>query len=345
MAAADRKATLTRRPCHAFTLVELLVVIAIIGILVALLLPAVQSAREAARRVQCTNNLRSIGLACLNYETANRTLPPASTNSPAETLNSLGWQVFILPYLEEYSLDSGVRDQYAETAETLDFANRIQLPIYSCPSDPDLDETRGRKFDWMRVMSYAGVLGSYASREEVNDCGPSDRCVGAESGNFGPVNLDGLLGVDLAVPLRMATDGTSNTAMAGERWYQLRTWTFGSYYEQRDAGQSPPPRPPRGPQMLTAVSSAKNFSRTAPINADLDRTGFYVLHRDEDRPAIPDGAPRTLLYNNLPFGSFHPGGAHFVFGDGSVRLLQEDLDVEVYLAIGSRDGGETVSEN
>ncbi|MEO0530277.1 MAG: DUF1559 domain-containing protein, partial [Planctomycetota bacterium] len=81
-----------------FTLVELLVVIAIIGILVALLLPAVQAAREAARRNECANNLKQISLACLNYEAARRALPPAASNTPIERDNSLGWQVAILPY-------------------------------------------------------------------------------------------------------------------------------------------------------------------------------------------------------------------------------------------------------
>lgn len=330
---------------RAFTLVELLVVIAIIGVLVALLLPAVQAAREAARNTECKNQLKNIVLACLNYESALRTLPPAATNAAMARDNSIGWQVRILPYLEENAITDEVRANEAETAETLEFANTVQLKNYSCPSDPDIEDVRGRKYNWAGVMSYSGILGSYHSRADVDDCGPQDLCVGGESvAVFGPVNLDGLLGVAFAVPTRRATDGLSNTAMIGERWYQLRTWTFGSYYRQRDDGQDGSPRPPRGPQSETAVSAAKNVSRDVPINANLDRVGYYQLHLDDDRPALPAGAAKTLAFNDLPFGSFHPGGANFGFGDGSVRFLQDDTDADVYVALASRNGEEVVSE-
>ena len=326
----------------AFTLVELLVVIAIIGILVGLLLPAVQAAREAARRTECKNNLRGLALACLNFESAQRALPPASTNSPAARLNSLGWQVFILPYIEQGAVSENIHSNYAETAETLDLANRLVISQYNCPSDPEIESVRGRKFDWMRVMSYAGVLGSYFSREGITDCGRRDRCVGGESVEFGPVNLDGLLGVASTTPLRKVTDGVSKTALLGERWYQLRTWTFGSYYQERDPGNGAVPQPPRGPQSMTAVSSAKNLDRRSPLNADLNSTGYYVLHLPTDRPALPLDAELKLAYNNLPFGSFHSGGANFAFGDASVRFITDEIDIDLYLAMASRDGGEVV---
>lgn len=326
------------KPSRGFTLVELLVVVAIIGILVALLLPAVQAAREAARRSQCSNNLKNITLACLNYESASRALPPASTNSPAPIVNSLGWQVYILPYIEEASVAADIWSNYAEDAEQLELANSLALPMYRCPSDPEIETVRGRKYDYMRVMSYAGVLGSYASRSNVTECGRRDACVGEDAGNFGVVNRDGLLSVAKATPLRRATDGLSKTALVGERWYQLRTWTFGSYY-QNNAGTSL-----KEPLPVTAVSSAKNFDRRSPINANLDQTGYYERHLDGDRPALPAGAEQTMKYNNLPFGSFHSGGSHFALGDGSVRFTTDDLDEAVYLALGSRDGGEVVSD-
>ncbi|QDT70127.1 hypothetical protein MalM25_30720 [Planctomycetes bacterium MalM25] len=330
----------------AFTLVELLVVVAIIGILIALLLPAVQAARESARRGECANNLRNISLACLNYESARRGLPPASSNTPVERDNSLGWQVSILPYLEENALATNIDANYAERAESLALANDVVVPQYQCPSDPDIETERGRKYD-IRVMSYAGVLGSYYSRAGVNQCDPAtgDACVGDDATNdFGPVNLDGLMVVDRRNPLRRATDGLSKTALVGERWYQLRTWTFGSFYQERDPGAGPATSPPRGPQMKTAVSSAKNFDRRYPPNADLARVGYYRLHLEGDRPALPAGAPKTIRYNNLPFGSFHPGGTHFALGDGSVRFTTDALDEAAYLALGSRNGGEVVAD-
>ncbi|QDU88195.1 hypothetical protein Pla175_15670 [Pirellulimonas nuda] len=326
------------------TLVELLVVVAIIGVLAALLLPAVQSAREAARASDCKSHLRNIALACANYESARRALPPASNNSPAEKLNSLGWQVFILPYVEEAAVAADIQDNYAETAETLELANSVQIPLYQCSSDPEIEDERGRKYTSMRVMSYAGVLGSYASRAGVQQCKRGDDCVGGDVPLLGPVNKDGLMGVDTAVPVRRVSDGMSKTALVGERWYQLRTWTFGSYYRQRDSGQAVAGRPPRGPQMQTAVCSAKNLSREAPLNADLNATGYYADHLPENRPPMPDGAAQTISFNNLPFGSFHPGGGHFALGDGSVRFVEDDIDADAYLALASRDGGELATE-
>jgi len=334
-------------PAHraAFTLVELLVVVAIIGILVALLLPAVQAAREAARRSQCQNQIKNISLACLNFEAAQRVLPPAATNTPETRDNSLGWQVLILPYLEEVALADGVQSIYrgAEDAEALTAANNTVVSVYQCPSDPEIETERGRKYD-IRVMSYAGVLGSFLSRMGINECGPQDECVGSDNGSFGAVNLDGLMRVASATPLRRVTDGLSKTAMLGERWYQLRTWTFGSYYSDRDPGAGPEGVTPRRPQSMTAVSSAKNFDRRAPPNADLDTVGYYERHLPENRPALPPDAELTLKFNNLPFGSFHPGVTHFGLGDGSVRAVQDDIEEEVYLALGSRNGGEVVSD-
>ena len=172
----------------AFTLVELLVVIAIIGILVALLLPAIQSAREAARRTSCVNGLKNIALACLNYESSKGSLPPGSTLAAPNkgTASGIGWPVLILPYVEESTVSEKViaaykttGDAYADdsTNTTTNGAmvsmNSLMLPVYLCPSDPDLkyqqekygttDAAKARK-----GMSYAGVMGSYYSRTGVS---------------------------------------------------------------------------------------------------------------------------------------------------------------------------------
>src|SRR4051812_7524731 len=101
MRASKQRFELLKANLGGFTLVELLVVIAIIGILVALLLPAIQSAREAARRTKCINNLKNVGLACLNYESSKNSYPPSSTNANDVAINGLSWEVLILPFIEE----------------------------------------------------------------------------------------------------------------------------------------------------------------------------------------------------------------------------------------------------
>src|SRR3990172_12884294 len=132
-----RMAGLTRRA--GFTLVELLVVIAIIGILVALLLPAIQAARAAAQRTQCQNNLKNIALACLNYENTKKELPPGSTNTNIAQGSGLGWPVLILPYVEESSVSEEAIEVYKRTPDAygsaLDKLNSLLLPLYLCPSD------------------------------------------------------------------------------------------------------------------------------------------------------------------------------------------------------------------
>ncbi len=187
----NRKSSATRSGVRqsAFTLVELLVVIAIIGILVALLLPAIQSAREAARRTKCVNNLKNIGLACLNYESTNKAYPPSSTiakNSSYQTANGLSWNVLILPYVEESGVgalikayidsyhsahtnndgtpsDPDVYDSNFSTASTQDFS------LFQCPSDTSIEIAD--KFNaTYKSSSYGGVAGSYKSRPGALAC-------------------------------------------------------------------------------------------------------------------------------------------------------------------------------
>ena len=344
----------------AFTLVELLVVIAIIGVLIALLLPAVQSAREAARRLQCQNNEKNIALAVLNYETTKKTLPPGSTISKIQRGSGLGWPVLILPYIEQ----SGVSEQAVELFEEvgdaysgddrMDELNKLLLPMYLCPSDPDLRNQAEKFGDRERKgMSYAGVSGSYYSRTGV--C-PATRegehdCVATNVNDlFGPNNFDGLLVMGWPVEIRSATDGMSNTTLIGERTYQIRAWMIGAYW----SGSTLPPPPrvrgalrptPEGPQPTTAFFASKNINDVALINHN-PYDGCYIGHDNSsgDRPEVPDSTPRIISVNNLPFASRHPGGANFGFGDGSVRFLQESIDVELYLAYGSRNGDDRVTE-
>lgn len=359
----------TRRCRSAFTLVELLVVIAIIGILVALLLPAIQAAREAARRTSCTNSIKNIALACLNYESSKGALPPGSTLAPNKggTPSGLGWPVLILPYIEESTVSESaiasykaLGDAYADdnNSGVTNALNGMLLPMYLCPSDPELKNQQEKYGSSVAAknrkgMSYAGVMGSFFSRTSTCNTTakqPGKYCIwGSQSPSdlLGPNNYDGLLIQDWPVKLKQVSDGTSKTLLIGERTYQIRAWMIGAYYS---GGTDPPssarsPVQPAGPQPTTAFFACKNINNVALVNHD-PYTGCYIGHsnQDGDRPTVPDTTPRIISCNNLPFGSYHPQGANFALGDGSVRWVPQDIDTALYLALGSRNGDEAVSQ-
>jgi prepilin-type N-terminal cleavage/methylation domain-containing protein len=343
-----------RSRVRGFTLVELLVVIAIIGVLVALLLPAIQAAREAARRTQCIDNLKNVATACLNYESGQKTLPPGSTNTHIVQGSGLGWPVLILPYIEQSGVSQEAVAKFKAAPDAygaaLDALNTLLLPMYLCPSDPEL-KSQSEKFGNAnrKGMSYAGVSGSYYARTGI--C-PKTRdgghyCVwasGSPTDILGPNNYDGLMIQDWPVPLRQATDGTSDTFLVGERNYQIRAWMIGAYWNGTPDPKPPNPQTaPDGPQPSTAFFACKNISDKVAINHD-PYTGQYIGHDNSlgDRPQVPTTTPRTLSVNNLPFASFHTGGVNFSFGDASVRFISESIDVATYLAFGSRNGDDIV---
>ena len=353
-----------RPPRRAFTLVELLVVIAIIGVLVALLLPAVQAAREAARRSSCQNNLKNCALGCLNYENAKGALPPGAVNGGGQSFdhNGMSWSLITLPYMEQDALNSQVnakiRDrQLNNPTDTYDAYEAMRdygdsVTIFTCPSDAEsIDQTSAAASANYRASSYGGVMGSYASRRGVTNClettrgkGP-DECAGSRDGYFGAVNFDGLLTQDMPIELRTATDGLSNTLMIGERWYQVRGWAVGLYWtENTDSpGRAPVGSKPKGPTPGTAMSACKNVSEKYPINANLRTVGYFWTHQPNQRPDDGTGAPMTMPYNDILWGSAHSGGAQFAGGDGSVKFLNDTLDTRVFMALASRNGDDVAT--
>jgi prepilin-type N-terminal cleavage/methylation domain-containing protein/prepilin-type processing-associated H-X9-DG protein len=274
----------------AFTLVELLVVISIIGVLMALLLPAIQAARESARRTQCTNKLKQIGLAIQNYHDSQK----------------LSWNVLILPYIELGSL-------YTEIQPLPNGGAANSSPEYSlidafvCPTATE----QGNQANTEKGSNYSAVAG--AGR---NDEGK----MGFTSPNCGDVFTDGVFYADSRTPISRITDGTSNTLAIGERTYYWRSWYFGTTKRGNPVNE-------------ICSGSAQNI--LYPINADQYQFGFYKFDN-----RAPIGAPKTMLLNDLQFGSDHPGGASFTFADGSVHMLNETIDMTVYKDMSTKDGGE-----
>lgn len=364
----QRNCQIGRRAVRGFTLVELLVVIAIIGILVALLLPAIQAAREAARRTQCQNNLKNVALAVLNFESAKKELPEGSLliKTPSGTPSGLGWPVLILPFIEESRVSEEALTKYTKATNpdaygsAMDALNAVLPPMYLCPSDSDLPNQIEKFLNPDRkAMSYAGVSGSYYARTGTCPAkkSPGTYCICA--GNpatdfYGPNNFDGLLVHGWGTKVRQCTDGMSKTLLIGERWYQVRAWMAGAYwtgtpdpFERRGSVL------PDGPQPTTAFFACKNLSDKWPINHDpfnacyQSHLNTYPDRAGGDRPTLPDNIVngRNLIsVNDLPFGSFHVGGANFSYGDGGVRFLTDDIDMNTFLAMGSRNGDDVVSQ-
>ena len=357
MSANSRRVGLLRWRPSAFTLVELLVVIAIIGILVALLLPAIQAAREAARRTKCINNLKNIGLACLNYESSNKEYPPSSTIADDVSTNGLSWDVLILPYVEEASISSSVKafiDDFRKKNNGKDpdvynagfsDANLSRLDLYQCPSDTAIEIAD--KFNAsLKSASYAGVTGSYKSRPGAATC-PSNYT----DANYLKIpcvtdlNIDGMLfpGGSVRVTATKITDGSSKTLMVGERWYQLRVWTAGNYYSVKQGGGLNAKAPTSVP-CGSYSSAAKNISWNIPPNPDLNVVGYYIIHDNNlDRPTMPSTGKKIVSFNDLPFASFHTGVVNFVRTDGGAEVISNDIDPAIYTAFASRNGGEVFS--
>ncbi len=221
-----------RRLKLGFTLVELLVVIAIIGILVGLLLPAVQAAREAARRMQCGNNLKQLGLALHNYESAHQKLPPGwifsqglsypggtgSTGTGTNGQGSWGWPAFILPFIEQKNLYDSLavgQDMRVALDDTVRLATmQLKQATFRCPSDtaPDINDQR-------RLAGFAGTNRNIATSNYVGWNSGSWGWIDGDTANGGSVRR-GVMQPNKSTKFGEITDGLSNTIAIGERMYK-----------------------------------------------------------------------------------------------------------------------------
>jgi prepilin-type N-terminal cleavage/methylation domain-containing protein len=300
---------------RAFTLVELLVVIAIIGVLVALLLPAVQSAREAARRMQCSNNVKQIMLSMHHFHDTYLVLSPGAVRggslTPAHSKFNVpanikhGWAPFILPFMEQKPL----ADRYRYDLDWTDAGNtqvvEVHLKVFICPSTPEqkrVDTAKSAASDY-GILNGCDVTG-------LNPLGLLDPGTAAVSGH-------GVMKVNEMIRFAEITDGLSNT-----------------FWLDECAGR--PKRYRRGLKLVSGLQSG-NASAYSDANE-------HIIHG-----ATPTGSPQTGPFainatNEDEMYAFHPAGAMAGFGDGSVRFLMETIDMKIAAAMVTRGGGESVPQ-
>jgi prepilin-type N-terminal cleavage/methylation domain-containing protein/prepilin-type processing-associated H-X9-DG protein len=332
------------RPRTAFTLVELLVVIAIVGILVALLLPAVQAAREAARRMQCQNQLHQLAVATHNYHDVLKAFPPGvyQRSFPgAPKFRGVSLFVKLSPYMEQGPLVDGwdELDPITNTAGGANSKTATVLPVLICPSDViprnPIDSGSNR---WYGITSYGGNGGvrSYDPQLATNDgiffvIGPGSQT--APQGQH----------------LRMSDvlDGLSNTLLMGERSHFDPNHDSFAANITTPAGQFLNPMGAIGwwaPSAGRLAAGDVTLSAYAPINfrvpADFANGGSMV-------PPAANYAS-YLYYNDrrvCAFGSEHPGGANFALADGSVRFVADSISLPMLQRAAVRDDNQVVEIN
>jgi prepilin-type N-terminal cleavage/methylation domain-containing protein len=309
-----------RNTRFAFTLVELLVVIAIIGILIALLLPAVQAAREAARRSTCSNNLKQLGLALHLYHDAFRVFPPGNLGSNTSVVNPaprLTWALHLYPFIEQKAIydtyDFGKEYYDPENASTEEKAAARVVSTMLCPTDPG---ARVRKWSpWQNnVMRYC-ARGNYAAFfGNISNGATRTGASGHLPAMFGyrPVRLAEVL------------DGASNTMALGEnvRDRKMEGGYRGSYFSDY----------PGGAWILT---------RNTPNSPIADMLTTLMCGPSDNQPRINQpcaGVGDSDLA--VASRSYHPGGVQVVMGDGSARFVSETIGLRVWQTAGSIAGGE-----
>jgi len=327
------------RHATGFTLVELLVVIAIIGVLVALLLPAVQAARAAARRTMCLNNLKQIGIAVQNYHSAMGNYPPSIAWGEGVPDNGGKWSAFarLLPYIEEnntYALIDISQPVSASSASTIRIAN------YLCPSEVNDTIRLGGTTPVHYPINYGLNMGVWL----VYD--PAEKRPGL--GAFGP---------NSEFRARSFSDGLSHTLCVAE----VKAYT--SYFRNAQSANPSPAETPEeictyGGQPRMGGDLMDNIGHTEWVDGQVHQTGFTTTFTPATKVACEHlGVPYDVDWTNASEGStqteptyaaitarsYHPSGVHVLMMDGSAHAVQTTIDLPVWRAMATRAGGETQS--
>ena len=352
-----------RRP--AFTLIELLVVIAIIAVLIALLLPAVQAAREAARRISCTNNLKQIGLALHNYESANSVFPPGRINTYVAG-NGHCWGAYsqMLPFLEQQSIFNAMNfsmnpdpDYTTSSSVVNKTAAVMTLNTFLCPSD-------GGK----TLVQVGGGL--YSVHNYLLNVGSGYSVVQNPPAGMDPPN--GILFENSAVRFAAITDGTSQSIVISETIRSTAgapTGFIGLAIFQQDplggfvitgnntAGNGPPITSDADYATRCLTNSPPGFQPTRGVKWLYGAPGHSMYNhrrppndkRYDCRGGLPhsDKSPADWLNLslNITSRSRHPGGVNSLFCDGHVQFIKDSVSVTTWQALGSRNGGEVISSD
>lgn len=286
-----------------FTLVELLVVIAIIGVLIALLLPAVQQAREAARRMQCTNNLKQLGLGLHNHHDTYGQFPMGYEFRSGFTDGdpTWGWAAFLMPFIEQETIYDAIDPKNQTLANAVGNANdlavmKTPLDVYRCPSDtgPDLNDQR-------KLAGEATALSNYIGSNSSDLAARND---GIPGSNYG---ADGIFWENSDCNFADVTDGTSNTFAIGERsWNMNRRNGTGkaNYYAGNVYGVE---------GRLVVGGSPVSTKTLYSVLGGTVRTINYA---------------RNDAYESSSFSSLHPGGVQFLFCDGSVQFIPDTVQFD-----------------
>ena len=339
-------------PARGFTLVELLVVIAIIATLIGLLLPAVQGAREAARRMACSSNLRQLAVATLVYESTNRRLPPSMLHKPGTVFanNNGSWGVHgrILPYIEEAAAAVRVNLEVAWDLppNSTSGVPTTRIAVFVCPSEGNAVMRTKNGAPFVFPHNYGFNFGTWFVYDPASGTGG-----------------DGAFFPNSRLKMGQVSDGASKTLCAAE----VKAFTPYVRNTSDPGGQFPPGGPPAAPTAVAALAAGgdakvgpatnDNTGHTEWPDGRVHHSGFTTVFPPNTRvPFMRNGQEYDIDYNSRQEGtsanlrtfaaitprSYHPGTVNTVRLDGSVHALSDGIDPTVWRSLGTRAGGESL---